>query len=77
MGELLGKSIPNVDINVVVVESNSNDGTREEVRKFDGHPRITIEYQQSPPGKGYAVRAGLRHATAAAGKSGTFTDRPA
>jgi SAM-dependent methyltransferase len=60
---LLDKSIPNVDIDVVVVESHSTDGTREEVRRFEGHPRVTIEYQESPRGKGHAVRAGLAHAT--------------
>ena len=63
MAELLAKSIPNVDIDVVVVESNSTDGTRDEVRKFDGQPRVRIEYEQSARGKGHAVRAGLRHAT--------------
>jgi len=63
MTGLLDKSIPNVDIDVVVVESNSTDGTREEVRKFDGHPRVKVEYQESPRGKGHAVRAGLAHAT--------------
>jgi SAM-dependent methyltransferase len=63
MAALLGKSIPNVDIEIVVVESNSTDGTREEVAKFDGVPRVKVEYQATPRGKGHAVRAGLAHAT--------------
>jgi SAM-dependent methyltransferase len=63
MAGLLDKSIPHVDIHIVVVESNSTDGTRAEVQLFDGHPRVTVVYQDSPRGKGHAVRAGLACAT--------------
>ena len=63
MNGLLAKSIPNVEIDVVVVESNSTDGTREEVRKFERHPGVKVIYQDQPRGKGHAVRAGLAHAT--------------
>ena len=43
---LLAKSIPGVEIEVVIVESNSTDGTREEVRKFEGHPRVKVIYEE-------------------------------
>jgi SAM-dependent methyltransferase len=63
MERLLAKSIPGVDIDVVVVESNSTDGTREAVRAMEGRDRVTVVYEESPRGKGHAVRAGLPRAT--------------
>jgi SAM-dependent methyltransferase len=63
MRQLLDKTIPNVDIEVIVVESHSTDGTRDEVRRFEGHPRVRVVYEDRPRGKGHAVRAGLAHAT--------------
>jgi glycosyltransferase involved in cell wall biosynthesis len=63
MRQLLQKSIPNVDIEVIVVESHSTDGTRDEVRQFEGHPCVRVLYEDRPRGKGHAVRAGLAQAT--------------
>ncbi len=60
---LLAKQIPGVTFEIVVVESNSTDGTREEVRRFAQHPAVTVIYQDRPQGKGHAVRTGLAHAT--------------
>jgi hypothetical protein len=48
---------------VIVVESNSTDGTREIVKKFEGRPGLTILYEDQPRGKGHAVRTGLKHVT--------------
>ncbi len=59
MDQLLQKSIEGVDIEVIVIESNSTDGTREEVRKYLDHPRVRIILEDKPKGKGAAVRAGL------------------
>jgi SAM-dependent methyltransferase len=61
--QLLRKSIPDVDISVVIVESNSTDGTREQVAEIERHDRVTAVYEDSPRGKGHAVRTGLAHAT--------------
>ncbi|HET7697876.1 MAG TPA: glycosyltransferase family 2 protein [Vicinamibacterales bacterium] len=61
--QLLRKSIPGVDIAVVIVESNSNDGTRDAVAEVAGHERVTVVYEDRPRGKGHAVRTGLAHAT--------------
>ncbi len=48
---------------VIVVESNSTDGTREIVRDFEGRPGLSIIYEDEPRGKGAAVRRGLEAAT--------------
>ena len=48
---------------VIVVESNSTDGTREIVQSFEGRPGLQIIYEDRPRGKGAAVRRGLEAAT--------------
>ena len=48
---------------VIVVESNSTDGTREIVQRYEGHPGLRIIYEDQPRGKGAAVRRGLKAAT--------------
>jgi len=61
--QLLRKSIPGVDIEIVIVESRSTDGTRDAVARVEGHPRVKIVYEDRPRGKGHAVRTGLIEAT--------------
>ena len=56
---VLDKEIPGVDIELVIVESNSTDGSRAEVLTYKGHPRVHIVLEEQPAGKGHAVRAGL------------------
>ena len=48
---------------VIVVESNSTDGTREIVQSYEGSPGLRIIYEDRPRGKGSAVRRGLTAAT--------------
>jgi hypothetical protein len=48
---------------VILVESNSTDGTREIVRSFEGRPGLQIILEDRPRGKGAAVRRGLEAAT--------------
>jgi hypothetical protein len=60
--QLLAKEIDGVEIEVIIVESNSNDGTRELVLQYENHPRVQIILQEAPRGKGYAVRTGLKAA---------------
>ncbi len=59
MDSLLQKSIEGVDIEIILVESNSSDGTRDEVQRYAREPRVTVILQDKPQGKGNAVRAGL------------------
>lgn len=60
---LLRKELPDLDIEVVIVESNSTDGTREIALRYKDHPRVRLVLQDRPRGKGHAVRTGFEHAT--------------
>ena len=60
---LLPKEIEGLDVEIVIVESNSTDGTREDVARVQDHPRVNVVWQDRPRGKGNAVREGLAHAT--------------
>ena len=63
MEQVLKKSIPGVELEIVVVESNSSDGTRDEVNAYADDPRVHVVLQERARGKGNAVRAGLERAT--------------
>jgi glycosyltransferase involved in cell wall biosynthesis len=56
---IVGKKLSDVEIEVIIVESNSTDGTREIVRSFEGGSNVRIIYEDRPQGKGHAVRTGL------------------
>jgi Glycosyl transferase family 2 len=62
LDELLEKEFV-IPHEVIVVESNSTDGTREIAQSFEGRPRLQIIYEDRPRGKGAAVRRGLTAAT--------------
>ncbi|MBU6147719.1 MAG: glycosyltransferase family 2 protein [Actinomycetales bacterium] len=49
-------------LEVIVVESNSTDTTRDIVEGFRSDPRVHIIWEDRPRGKGHAVRTGLPHA---------------
>lgn len=63
MDALLRKTLPNLDIEIVVVESNSTDGTRNLALGYQAHQRVRVVLEDRPRGKGRAVRTGLEHAT--------------
>ncbi len=52
-----------IEKEVLIVESNSTDGTREIVRTFEGRPGVQVLYEERPRGKGHAVRTGLARVT--------------
>ena len=60
---LLDKRLRDLDVEVILVESNSTDGTREIARRYADHPRVRLVLEDEPRGKWHAVRTGLRHAT--------------
>ncbi len=63
INSVLNKTIDDVDIELIIIESNSSDGTKELVEGYRGYPRVKLIFQDSPLGKGNAVRAGFKEAT--------------
>jgi glycosyltransferase involved in cell wall biosynthesis len=59
---IMAKTIPDWTLQIVIVESNSTDGTRDIVLGYGQHPRVTLVLEDQPRGKGHAVRAGFAHA---------------
>ncbi len=60
---IVAKTIPGWELEIIMVESNSTDGTRDIVLGYKNHPRVKIVLEDEPRGKGHAVRAGFAHAT--------------
>jgi glycosyltransferase involved in cell wall biosynthesis len=60
---VLAVAIPDVDVELVIVESNSSDGTRAIVSRYASDERVRLVLQDAPRGKGAAVREGFRHAS--------------
>ena len=62
MESVLHKKCLEVDTEIIIVESNSTDGTRELALKYKSHPRVKLILEDKARGKGHAVRAGLKAA---------------
>ncbi len=60
---LVAKRIEGFELKLIIVESNSTDGSRDAVLAYKGHPSVTVILEEAPRGKGHAVRAGLAAAT--------------
>ena len=63
LGSVLAKQVPSLDLEIIIVESNSTDGTREIALRYQDHPRVKVILEDRPRGKGHAVRTGLAQAT--------------
>ncbi len=63
MHDLLSLKLQGLEREIIIVESNSTDGTRELVQRYADEPEIKILLEDSPGGKGRAVRKGLALAT--------------
>jgi Glycosyl transferase family 2 len=63
MDALLKKDLPGIDREIIVIESNSTDGTRDLAKQYQRHPEVQLVLQDRPRGKGHAIREGLRRAT--------------
>lgn len=61
--QIVAKEVMGLAVEVIIVESNSTDGSRAVVQEFQGHPRVKLILEDRPRGKGHAVRAGLAVAT--------------
>lgn len=63
LGEIVSRVLGvGLDVELVIVDDGSVDGTREILKTFDD-PRIRIHYHERNRGKGAALRTALRHAT--------------
>jgi glycosyltransferase involved in cell wall biosynthesis len=60
---VLAKELDGVDKEIIIVESNSTDGTAELVRAYAGRAGVRLIVQDRPRGKGNAVREGLKAAS--------------
>ena len=60
---ILAKEVPGWRLEIILVESNSTDGTRDIVLGYETHPRVKLILEDRPRGKGHAVRAGFAQAT--------------
>jgi glycosyltransferase involved in cell wall biosynthesis len=60
---ILAKEVSGWKLEIIMVESNSTDGTRDIVLTYRSHPRVKLILEDKARGKGHAVRAGFAHAT--------------
>src|ERR1019366_5313455 len=60
---LVAKRIEGYELRLIIVESNSADGSREVVLDYSEDPAVTVILEDAPRGKGHAVRAGLASAS--------------
>jgi len=63
MDQLLELSLPGIQKEIIIVESNSKDNSRELVLQYKDHPEVKIILQEKALGKGNAVRAGFENAS--------------
>jgi SAM-dependent methyltransferase len=63
MDALLAKPFEDMDLEVIVVESNSTDGSREAALDYQSRPGVKVILEDRPQGKGHAVRNGLANAS--------------
>ena len=62
MNQVLKTKI-SIDKEIILIESNSTDGTRKIVKTYEKHPLCKVYYQDRPQGKGNALKEGFKHAT--------------
>src|SRR3989338_5125631 len=48
---------------IIIIESNSTDGTRDIIKKYEKKKDVKVFYQEKPLGKGNALKLGFQHAT--------------
>jgi hypothetical protein len=60
--EIIAKEILGVDKEIIIVESNSTDGTRDLVLAYQNSPGVKVVLEDRARGKGSAVRTGFKHA---------------
>ena len=61
VNKLLKLKFVDIKIEIIIVESNSSDGTREEAKKFKQYKNVKVILQDHAKGKGNAVIEGFKH----------------
>ncbi|MBF0299976.1 MAG: glycosyltransferase family 2 protein [Oligoflexia bacterium] len=61
--KIYDKELTNLNKEIIIIESNSEDGTREKILKYQNKPNVKIILEDRARGKGHAVRQGLLHAS--------------
>jgi len=56
------RAVP-IDKEIVVVDGNSIDGTKELLKKQEGHQGTTVIYESEKKGRGHALKEGIKVAT--------------
>ena len=60
---VLAHELDGMEKEIVLVESNSTDGSREIAKQYRNHPKVKLVLEDRPRGKGHAVRTGLANVT--------------
>jgi len=63
LDQLLGFSMDGLEAEIIIVEGNSTDGTREIIQEYEQKSPVRAFYEEHPRGKGAAVRRGLSEVT--------------
>src|SRR5512134_1038465 len=58
-----GVHLPEVELEIVIVDDGSIDGTRDVLRELDGRDNVRVFLQPRKMGKGAAVARGFREAS--------------
>lgn len=61
--KLTAKRLAGLGTEIIVIESNSSDGSRQVVQQFAHHENVRLILEEKPQGKGHAVRTALKQAT--------------
>lgn len=57
--QLLLQKINGASLDIIIVESNSSDGSREKILEFSSHQNVSVILQERASGKGSAIREAL------------------
>jgi len=64
LDRVINKQLNRLKKEIIIIESNSTDSTREIVKRFvKDHPETKLVLEEKPRGKGHAVRNGFNEAT--------------
>jgi len=64
LNNVMNKQLDGINKEIIIVESNSKDSTRQIVENFaNEHPDVKLILEEKPQGKGHAVRNGFKEAT--------------